>query len=116
MNYLVRRRRPVPHIDVYGLLQDHDPAKDILSNPDIAKKHGFSYYGFLDNNSLAIRRCYYAYLCVSWNPLSFDTFYPCPNKFFVSIGDDVPPLLRRIHSAGRLSRNATAEFFFRIGL
>jgi len=93
MDYLVRRRRPIPHVDVYGLLQDHDPTKDILTNPDIAKRHGFSYCGFLDNTSLALRRRYYSYLYVAWKPLSFDTLYACPNKFFESIGDGVPPIV-----------------------
>lgn len=92
IDYLVRRRRPVPAFDVFGLLQEHDPAKEILTDQSLAEQHGFSYQGFLDNRSLAALRPYYSYLYVAWHPSTFDTLYACPNKFFEAIADGVPPI------------------------
>lgn len=96
INYLVQRSSRRPHIDVYGVLhswnRDQDQARIILSDRHLATKHGFSYCGFLDNETMSRRRRNYAFVFVSWNPTSFDALHACPNKFFESIADGVPPI------------------------
>ncbi|RME67037.1 MAG: hypothetical protein D6781_13990, partial [Verrucomicrobia bacterium] len=92
IKYLAERDRARPHIDVYGFLQDHDPARAILLDRESAKRNGYTYRGFVDNETVSQRRRQYAFSFVSWNPTTFDTLHACPNKFFESIADGVPPI------------------------
>jgi glycosyltransferase involved in cell wall biosynthesis len=92
VSYLVQRSTASPQVDLYGRLPDQDRACAILRDRKAAREHGLRYQGLLDNRGLAARRREYAWSLVSWNPDSFDTLHACPNKFFESIADGVPPI------------------------
>jgi glycosyltransferase involved in cell wall biosynthesis len=93
IGYLPLRKEPIPHIDVFGQVQDHNRSREILLDTETTRRCGYSYLGFLDNDTLSKRRRDYSFAFVSWNPTTFDTFHACPNKFFEAIADGVPPIV-----------------------
>lgn len=93
IGFLPLRKEFIPHIDVFGQVQDHNRSREILFDDETARRCGYSYLGFLDNDALSKRRRDYAYVFVSWNPTTFDTLHACPNKFFEAIADGVPPIV-----------------------
>lgn len=50
------------------------------------------YRGFIDAATLSAFRPNYLFSIVIWNPINENTLYACPNKFFESIADGVPPI------------------------
>ena len=76
-------------IDLYGIIDTRD---DDFRYALMHGRGNVRYCGYIDNNALrAIRRAY-QYSIVFWNPLNDNQLYACPNKFFESIADGVPPI------------------------
>jgi glycosyltransferase involved in cell wall biosynthesis len=87
--FLDQRMQSFP-IDLYGVVDGMDKGA-ILENLTLLLGN-VSYKGLLDHNSLELVRKYYAYGLVFWRPTSENTQYACPNKFFESIAEGLPPI------------------------
>jgi glycosyltransferase involved in cell wall biosynthesis len=76
-------------IDLYGIV---DSQVDEFRDGIIKGRKGVRYRGYVDNASLqAIRRRYH-FSIVYWSPINDNQKFACPNKFFESIADGVPPI------------------------
>lgn len=76
-------------IDLYGLLEGYNEAW----KEDIRAGGGrVQYCGYVDATTLRSIRQYYSFSIVWWSPASANTLYACPNKFFESVADGIPPL------------------------
>lgn len=86
--YLDPRVQQIP-IDLYGLLEGgNEDFKERIRAADRAVR----YRGYVDNEALRGLRRNYNYTIVYWSPRAANTLYACPNKFFESIADGVPPI------------------------
>jgi len=87
--YLDPRARHLP-IDLYGRIEG--PEADRLTEAFADLGGSVRYLGFVDGGELARLRRHYAFSLVSWNPVNQNQYYACPNKFFESVADGVPPI------------------------
>jgi hypothetical protein len=76
-------------IDLYGIIDTRD---DEFRNALTHGRGNVRYCGYIDNNALRAVRRAYQFSIVFWNPLNDNQRYACPNKFFESIADGVPPI------------------------
>lgn len=77
-------------VDLYGLIEGPN-RKETLER--FTKLVGtVRYCGYLDSPTLTQVRKEYCYSIVMWNPNKENQLYACPNKFFESIADGVPPI------------------------
>lgn len=76
-------------IDLYGLLEGYnEPWKQAMR----AMTGMVQYRGYVSGSVLQRIRRQYSYSIVFWYPTADNTLYACPNKFFESIADGVPPI------------------------
>jgi glycosyltransferase involved in cell wall biosynthesis len=76
-------------IDLYGIIDTQDNEfREALTHG----RGNVRYCGYIDNNALRAVRRAYQFSIVFWNPLNDNQRYACPNKFFESIADGVPPI------------------------
>jgi len=87
--FLDGRLRDVP-IDLYGRISDEDQIE--LETAFSSTLNDIRYFGYVENAKLASIRKQYAYSIVMWNPINENYYFACPNKFFESIFDGVPPI------------------------
>lgn len=87
--FLDQRLQPFP-IDLYGIV-DGKNKELILENLSLLLGE-VQYKGSLDHSTLSKIRKNYAYGLVYWKPVDENTLYACPNKFFESIAEGVPPI------------------------
>lgn len=76
-------------IDLYGIVDSRD---DKFRDGLMKGRRGVRYKGYLDSVALRACRRHYAFSIVYWNPINDNQKYACPNKFFESIADGVPPI------------------------
>jgi glycosyltransferase involved in cell wall biosynthesis len=77
-------------IDLYGVVDGKN--KEAITENLTLLLGDVQYRGSLNHNQLSSIRKYYAYGVVFWKPVDENTLYACPNKFFESIADGVPPI------------------------
>lgn len=87
--YLKNERYPLD-IDLYGNISGE--GKEDIERRLTNGRNNINFFGFVDSKSLSILRKQYAYSIVMWNPIQDNYLYACPNKFFESIYDGVPPI------------------------
>ena len=87
--YLEPRLQRFP-IDLYGTFSTKD--SHYLESRFVELTGNIRYLGYLKNSELSRVRKKYSYSIVMWNPISENYYYACPNKFFESIFDAVPPI------------------------
>ncbi len=77
-------------IDLFGNISGEDRYE--IEAAFMNLRNDIKYHGFIDNKKLAKIRKQYAYSIVMWNPVDENFLYACPNKFFESVFDGVPPI------------------------
>lgn len=87
--FLDQRIQSFP-IDLYGIV-DGKNKEAILENLTLLLGE-VQFKGSLDHSTLSKLRRYYAYGLVFWKPVDENTLFACPNKFFESIAEGVPPI------------------------
>lgn len=87
--YVDKRLSGIP-IDLYGNITGDDRIG--VESSFHNSRNDIRYHGYLDSQELAVMRKEYAYSIVMWNPVNENFYYACPNKFFESIYDGVPPI------------------------
>ncbi|MDQ6862361.1 MAG: glycosyltransferase [Thermoproteota archaeon] len=87
--FLDQRIQSFP-IDLYGVVDGHN--KEVIMENLTLLLGDVHYKGSLDHSALSKIRKHYAYGLVFWKPVDENTFYACPNKFFESIAEGVPPI------------------------
>jgi len=87
--FLDQRIQSFP-IDLYGIV-DGKNKEAIVENLTLLLGE-VRYKGSLDHSALSKLRKYYAYGLVFWKPVDENTLFACPNKFFESIAEGVPPI------------------------
>ncbi|ABZ83423.1 hypothetical protein HM1_1151 [Heliomicrobium modesticaldum Ice1] len=89
-NYYLDSRIQKINIDLYGKISGDN--SDFLFQSLTESTGAIRYMGYVDNKRLSQIRKHYSYSIVSWNPINESYLFACPNKFFESIFDGVPPL------------------------
>lgn len=79
-------------IDLYGIIESQDKDREAIMERLTALVNNMRYKGSVVHSALSEIRKYYSYSIVFWNPTSENTLYACPNKFFESIADGIPPV------------------------
>lgn len=87
--FLDQRIQSFP-IDLYGIVDGKN--KEVITENLTLLLGDVQYRGSVNHSKLSAIRKYYAYGLVYWNPVDENTLYACPNKFFESIADGVPPI------------------------
>ncbi|MFZ0513713.1 MAG: glycosyltransferase [Candidatus Nitrosopolaris sp.] len=87
--FLDQRIQSFP-IDLYGVVDGKN--KEVITENLTLLLGDVHYRGSLNHNKLSTIRKYYAYGLVFWRPVDENTLYACPNKFFESIAEGVPPI------------------------
>lgn len=87
--YLDKRLENIP-IDLYGTIDGKN--KDHILQSLVQLSNDISYKGILSNKEIARIRKQYAYSITYWRPTNENTIFACPNKFFESIADGIPPI------------------------
>jgi len=80
-------------IDIYGLVEAPEQSqRDDIQRKFLALSRNVKYKGYLASNKLREIRKYYSYSLVIWLPVDENTTFACPNKFFESISNGIPPI------------------------
>lgn len=80
-------------IDLYGLVEAPEQSqRDDIQRKFLALSRNVKYKGYLPGNKLREIRKYYLYSLVIWLPVDENTTFACPNKFFESISNGIPPI------------------------
>jgi glycosyltransferase involved in cell wall biosynthesis len=87
--FLDQRLQSFP-IDLYGIVDGNN--KEVIHEKLSLLLGEVRYKGSLDHRALSKIRRNYAYGIVFWKPVDENTLFACPNKFFESIAEGVPPI------------------------
>lgn len=79
-------------IDLYGLIEGPNEAKNELTEKFAAMTKESRYLGYVKADVLAELRRWYAYGIISWNPVNENFRLAAPNKLFDYIGSGVVPI------------------------
>jgi glycosyltransferase involved in cell wall biosynthesis len=89
-DYFTNKQLANIQIDLYGNISGEDRFE--IEATFMNLRNDVKYHGYIDSQKLAKIRKQYAYSIVMWNPVDENFLYACPNKFFESIFDGVPPI------------------------